>query len=471
MMTIRPLAAAAVLAAGLPLTALTAPAAAQETPAIPRNDGMYALFPASPEAEKIATELYATYGIDVPVEALRQGAFRDAKVVAAAPPRERVASARAGVGVAAGATKIGLLAALTALIVAVALAVMATVGAAPARAAVPNEFKGVVAEDVYIGSDQYQAEQFKKIHDLGFRVVRQSFRWNELEPARGIYDFSATDRYVLAAAKAGVRVQPVLFGEPAWASSRPTGNTLRATFPPTNPADFGAFAAAVARRYGPGGSLWAENRKGVVAYPFGTYQLWNEPNLPIYWGMKPNARSYAALVKATATAIKQVHPKGKIVTGGIPDSRLGIRAKPYLRAFLKAGGGAQIGAVAIHPYARTLKEVLELTHQARETLDSVGGKKTGLVITEIGWAVGGPRTPARTVKAKEQAALVPAMYKAFAKERVALNLRAVMYFAWRDSPTYPGRSDFWGLRTGLFTINGTAKPVVAPLTKTLNTLS
>jgi len=36
-----------------------------------------------------------------------------------------------------------------------------------------------------------------------------------------------------------------------------------------------------------------------------------------------------------------------------------------------------------------------------------------------------------------------------------------VYFDWKDGAPYPGRSDFWGLHTGLVTNAGVAKPSLA----------
>jgi hypothetical protein len=45
-----------------------------------------------------------------------------------------------------------------------------------------------------------------------------------------------------------------------------------------------------------------------------------------------------------------------------------------------------------------------------------------------------------------------------AKERRALRLQGFVYYGWTDLPPYAGRSDFWGLHTGLYWADGRAKP-------------
>jgi hypothetical protein len=42
--------------------------------------------------------------------------------------------------------------------------------------------------------------------------------------------------------------------------------------------------------------------------------------------------------------------------------------------------------------------------------------------------------------------------------RSKLKLRGVVYYSWRDSLPYAGRTDFWGLHTGLLDLAGRPKP-------------
>ncbi|MEN0014303.1 MAG: hypothetical protein AAGC46_13120 [Solirubrobacteraceae bacterium] len=420
-------------------------------------------------ADANAAAFYGRYDSTSGAAALRRGVFVGSDLTASVATADpRAASQRAGVDVSGGGwLRTGLLLALAILLAAGALS---TVFTAPARAALPAGFVGVTAEDVYAGDDAYQAAMFTRQRALGITTVRQVFRWNEIEPHRDVFDYTATDRFVQAAALHGIRVLPVLFGEPDWATARPAGNTVRNTYAPKSAGDFAAFAKAIVKRYGPGGTFWAQNA-AIKPFPMLAYQLWTEPNLPIYWGGSVNAAAYANLVKATAPAIRSLQPSAVIISGGLPDSRLGQAPATFLKLFLRAGGGAAITAVGVHPYAGTNAQVYKLTLKMRTTLNRfTGGKKIGLYVTEIGWAVGGPKAKNRTVSAKRQASLVPAMYKTLARHRAKLKLRGVVYFAWRSLQPYPGRTDFWGLRTGLLDMNGNNMPVVATLTKTLKGL-
>ncbi|MBJ7470138.1 MAG: beta-galactosidase [Solirubrobacteraceae bacterium] len=440
------------------------------------SDGLYALFPDASTEGAEPSELFGELS-EEQTRALKSGVFV-ATLLRPAPgdPGTASASARATDGQASARAGVQQTSRWLPLAVAFCVTLLLAVGllsaplARTAEAKLPVNFAGVTAEDVYIGSDSYQATQLARQRQVGFTTIRQVFRWNELEPAPGIFDFSATDRFVLAAARAGIRVMPLLFGEPAWATSRPAGSTLRATFPPRNNATFANFARTVAARYGPGGALWSLHPT-VAPQPFDAYQLWNEPNLPLYWGGKVNSAAYARFMIAGSAAIRAVQPKAVIVSGGLPDSRLGLAPAKFLRGYLKAGGGPATSAVGVHPYALKVATVVKLTRRMRTTLDRTkSGRKVRLWVTELGWAAGGPPTRGRTVSRKEQAKLVSESFKALARSRKSLKLSGVVYFAWRDLPPYPGRTDFWGLRTGLLTQAGTDKPAVKALTNTIKRL-
>lgn len=373
--------------------------------------------------------------------------------------------ARAGVHSSGSGVTVAIVAGL--LIAAALLASLVLPSAA--RAAVPDGFVGITTEDAYTGKDAYAQKQLKAQRAAGFTVARQVFRWNEIEWGSGAYDFSATDRFVKNAAISGMRVMPLIQGEPEWATSRPKGNKYRGFFPPKDNATIARFGAVLAQRYGPNGSFWAANPT-LTPFPFTSYQVWNEPNFPVYWGGKPNAAAYGRMVIAVSTAIRAVQPDAYIVSAGIPDSTLGQKPGKFVKGMLKVGAGRSLNAIGIHPYAINVPAVMKITRGLRKTINSAGGKNLDLWVTEIGWAAGGPKTPKRTVAASKQGPLIRSAFQSLAKARTSLKLRGIVYFAWRDSEVYKGGKDFWGLHTGLLDRKGKAKPALKVVTKSLSKL-
>ena len=324
------------------------------------------------------------------------------------------------------------------------------------RSAGTGTLVGIVAEQAYGTDSHYRGCTLSALADAGVRIVRQPLRWAEVERKRGAYDFSWWDRYVAALAEHRLRVLPILFEPPAFRSAR--GET-RGIYPPRRFPEMAAFAARVARRYGPGGSFWRSHPR-LPAIPIRSWQVWNEPNLVFYWPPKPDARAYTRLLATVGRAIKRVDPRAEIVTAGLPQSdiRGAVPQRRYLRAMYAAGAAPHFDTLAIHPYterhADLVDQVTAVRGEMRRQRD-----RAGIWITEIGWASGGPDkklTPGRAGQARR----VDQVLDLVRARRRALGIRGVVYYMWQDAPPYPGFRDFWGLHTGLLDIQGRAKPAM-----------
>ena len=333
----------------------------------------------------------------------------------------------------------------------------AVVPVAGAQAAVPSGFVGMVSEDVFANDAAYADTQLTKMVGARVSLLRQVFDWAQIEPVRGAWDWSSTDRFAGAAARHGIAVMPILFNTPDFASSRPAGSRLSGTYPPKRPAQFAAFAAAAVARYGPGGTFWTEN-PDVPVKAIRSWQVWNEPNLTAYWRPKPKASAYAALLRETSAAIRARDRGAEVVSAGLPESRIGVPLQTYLADLLRAGAGRSMDTLAINPYAPTAAGVVDLLVQSRRTLDRNGGRGIELRATEVGWSSGGPASPYRTT-ARGQAQRIGQLIRALADRRRSLRLLGFVYYDWRDARPYAGK-DFWGLHTGLLTLGGRAKPAL-----------
>lgn len=326
-------------------------------------------------------------------------------------------------------------------------------------AALPDDFFGVVAPELLPAKpgalDQALGAQAK----AGVNLIRQPFLWQEIEPRRGTYAWAPYDRLVGEAAKSGIAILPVVFGVPKREAARRARGvkvTATTTMPPKRPARFAAFAATLAKRYGSSGTFWRDNPT-IPARPITEWQVWNEPNLPPYWGGKPNAAQYAKLLTATARAVRAADAKAVIITGGVPESRLGVPLQTFVRGMVRAGAARSFDVLAVHPYAPTADAVLRKTRQARAAAIRGGAKDPDVWITEFGWATGGPGG-GFTVSERRQAELIGDVLTKAVAQRESLHLRGLVYYAWRDLPVYPGGKDFWGLHTGLVRKNNAVKP-------------
>jgi polysaccharide biosynthesis protein PslG len=329
---------------------------------------------------------------------------------------------------------------------------------APAAAAVPKDFFGLVSEDVLSGSPAYRDATLAEQASAGVGLIRQTFHWKDIERSRGRYDWSAYDAYMAATASHGIRVLPILFDPPRFRAK----HARHGTNPPRHYADLGRFGAAVAGRYGPGGSFWRAN-PSIPALPVTAYQVWNEPNLKVYWASGPSPSGYARLLRVTSAAIHRVDRHAEIVTAGLPDSRLSRPGNvySYLRGLLRAGAARSFQALAVNPYARTSGQLVKKLRRFRSLLNHGHARHARIWVTEFGWSDRGPRSAFR-VGVSGQARQIGGTIAKLVSLRRALRLRGLVYYDWRDGAPYPPLfRDFWGLHTGLLHRNGAPKPALA----------
>lgn len=332
----------------------------------------------------------------------------------------------------------------------------------PAGAAAPPDFAGIVAEDVFAATDvqpAYQDKEFGEMQAMGITLIRQTFDWARIERTRGNYDFSHHDMFVMAAARHGVRILPILFNPPKFRSSRPKRGAIRGTYFPKRYSDLGDFGVAVARRYGVNGTFWQEH-PSLPKMAITSFQIWNEPNLRVYDPPKPNPKRYAKLLKAAAAKIRAAEPTAEIVSAGFPESKLSTPVNMYkwLGRMYRAGAAKSFDTLAINPYGKNAKQVMRNVKKARKLMNRNGHRSGKLWVTEIGWSDVGPRSPQR-VGAKGQARNIGSIVAKLWKARSSLNLRGFVYFSWMDGRPYSKElGDFWGLHTGLKKVNGAHKP-------------
>src|SRR4051812_23773879 len=193
--------------------------------------------------------------------------------------------------------------------------------AGTARAAVPRGFVGMLSDELLDSSAGHRHATLRKQAAAGVATLRQTFDWARIERQPGRYDFRVYDRLAVDAAARGITLLPLLFNPPRFYSSRPRRHARRGVYPPRRFSDMGRFAAALARRYGPGGTLWAQH-PSLAGRAVKAWQIWNEPNLRVYWASGVSPRAYVRLLRVVGGAIKSVDPQAEIVTSGLPNSNL-----------------------------------------------------------------------------------------------------------------------------------------------------
>jgi hypothetical protein len=170
----------------------------------------------------------------------------------------------------------------------------------------------------------------------GMKWVRADFFWSAIQGGgKGTFEWGPTDAFVKAANARHLQVLALVAYSPAWARSGASD-----TYPPKDPRDYATFVHAAALRY---------RSKGVHAW-----EIWNEPNLSLFWSPKANPVAYTALLKHAYPAIKSADPKAIVVTGGLsPASDTATNRSPmtFLAEMYTHGAKGSFSAVGYHPYS------------------------------------------------------------------------------------------------------------------------
>jgi polysaccharide biosynthesis protein PslG len=333
----------------------------------------------------------------------------------------------------------------------------------PPRATAGGGFVGVTAQDILMENPSFRACSLNQLAGAHVGVLREAFYWAGIESAPGEYQLGPQDDYVADAARRKMSVLPTLLWAPDFRSTAPTSGRRHGFYPPRNPGDMGAFAAVLAKRYGPNGSFWQAHPE-LPYFPIRSWQIWNEPNLPVYWADGPNPAAYAALLRASADAIHGVDPGADIVTAGLPYSadRRTMSPEKFLKRMYAAGARGTFTTLAVHPYSDTVKRMIVALARMRRVLVRNGDANVPTWVTEVGWATSGPRS-VFTVSRKRQAQLIAETTRVLSHQRRRLRLRGFVIYNIRDSKPTPGDHDFWAFHSGLFDLKGRAKPAVKSL--------
>lgn len=327
------------------------------------------------------------------------------------------------------------------------LASLATLaaGAAPADAAPRRAFFGV-----NLAGDAARAD-FAELDKGRVGAARIGFFWHDVEPTRGASRaWDKYDRLVEGAAVAGTDVLAVLAGTPSFATDGSNDP------PRTRSARTGytAFVRDAVRRYGRGGDFWSAH-PDLPYRPIVNWQVWNEPNLDLYWDGDPDPREYASLLAENARAIREENPDARVVLAGLPGGQGANQMHRYLAALYRVPGArAAFDAVAIHPYAVDVRGVLGALERVRRVMNRAGDRRTSIWVTEIGWATGYTGS-FNSVSPRDQGAHLTRTFRALAQRRGRYRIAGVIWWSFRDAKV---KQDFWVDYCGLFLADGKAKP-------------
>jgi hypothetical protein len=321
---------------------------------------------------------------------------------------------------------------------ALAALVLALAPAAPARA---GEMFGVNVNRVF--NDDFTPANWDAplaaVRESGIRVARSDAFWMWAEPhapEHGDHDYTwnMLDAEATALARHGLRWRPILDYSAHWAVGGADYHS-----PPASNDDYAAYARAFARRYGRGGSFWAEHPE-LTALPVTAYEIWNEPDNAAFWRPGPDPARYADMYLRARGAIREADEHATVVVGGLlPDTgyvTAMYAAHPQLRG--------NVDAIGFHPYAPTADRVLASVRALSRTLVDVGDPSVPIHITEVGWPTRGAGLPIVLGEADRAAALGRV---ADALARSDCGVAAVLAYTWTTPQANPADvEDWYGIR-------------------------
>ena len=263
---------------------------------------------------------------------------------------------------------------------------------------------------------------------VGAQWIRLDLNWSSIEPTKGNFSWSNTDRVLDAVASRGLKVVAILHTVPAWARAPGTDNQF---YPPLDPADFANYAGRTVERYSSRIRVW---------------EVGNEPNTRRFWQPQPDPGAYTTLLKLTYAAIKKADAGATVLSAGLSpatDAADGSKISPatFLKRIYENGGQGHFDVLAIHPYSFPARPIDPATanwntfHRMPLLYDLMvrngdGDKK--MWITEFGASTG---TAPGAVSEAEHAAIITDAFHAMAQLHFVGG--PLFIYAMRDAGTDP----------------------------------
>ena len=168
--------------------------------------------------------------------------------------------------------------------------------------------------------------------EAGFRWVRQSFAWEDIQPQPDTFLWEQADRVVAQANASGLSLLARL-------GVNPDATDFWAGQPPAANANFVEFVSVLAQRY---------NCTTEAAGCVQAWQVWNEPNLAREWGGKrPDPAQYTALLGQVYRAIKAANPNAIVISAGMAptgtDNAIAMPDTRFYTEMYRAMGGSSEG--------------------------------------------------------------------------------------------------------------------------------
>jgi capsular exopolysaccharide synthesis family protein len=290
---------------------------------------------------------------------------------------------------------------------------------------------------VHVQAWQLEPGELESIKGAGFDFVRLGMGWEAIEKSPGVFDWTVADAIVENLKRVGLSSIVVIGGGNRLYSpllELPNLPGVRETSVPAPPESDSAkmawlrFAAAAAKRYADAPVTW---------------EIWNEPDLSIFWPPRPAADADAELVSTTCRAIKAVAPGATVV--GPTTAALPVRVPKFYTALAHADSAGCLNGLSMHSYRiedgrQPDPESVEPENQAsRALLGRISARWRTLPILSTEWGY-----PSSAVSPETQSAYLSRTYLA----NLASGIGATVWYEWKDSRNEASNPEsHFGLKT------------------------
>ncbi len=202
----------------------------------------------------------------------------------------------------------------------------------------------------------------------------------------------AGPRAATLALENGIKTLGLLGFPPRWASTAPADAARPHVYEPDLEA-WGDFVERVTRQY-----------QDLVQH----WEIWNEPNIRVFWEPEPDAADYLDVLKVAYQAAKRGNPECTVLMPGLAGPGQNRWGMKFLDELLEMGAVQYCDAISIHPYRQTTPEesnlVGDLEHIA-EMAEKHGGRRP-IWFTENCWTT---QIPTGSTE-RRQALMLPRCY-------------------------------------------------------------
>jgi beta-xylosidase len=245
----------------------------------------------------------------------------------------------------------------------------------PKKSVTWADYLGVNAHFLWFQPDNY-TQQIQQLKTLGLKWVRIDIHWAFHEAEPGKWQLDMVDKMMSIVAANNLKVMVYLVGSAPFASSAPAGAPYNDQYPPKDPEVFADRIAMLAKRY-PQVSVW---------------QIWNEPNILLFWRPSEDPVAYDKLFRSSVTALRKAVPDKPIAMAGMAYySQMPVRGGLMLEELGKLGSFSLNTIVAYHPYSEfpegdipADQDFIARVNTLNPRLRSAGVKD--IWATEFGWS-------------------------------------------------------------------------------------